>query len=329
MAGFNCGKPQSKPSMVKSIPFRPPKAVLPVSPVKHFATVSRSFAPVLLLLALAGACSQPAETGEDSRIAAGPKSGTLLLHGGGSQSGVIAERFVELAGGASARLVVIPTAASEIRTSSGVIYNPDLPLESPAGQQYYQDLLRIFGVQKLTVLHTRDRRTADAEEFVAPLRTSTGVWLGPGNAGRLANAYLDTRVHRELANVLARGGVIGGSSAGAIILGSYIVRGRPDKPLLMAKGHERGFGFLKNVAVDPHLLTAQREAELVNVVDAYPHLLGIGIDEETAVEIHGDEAQVIGKSKVAVYDNQKHGATWYYTLEPGSRFNLRSRSVSR
>jgi cyanophycinase len=70
--------------------------------------------------------------------------------------------------------------------------------------------------------------------------------------GRLAATYVGTET-KELERLLERGGVICGSSAGAIIQGSFIVRGIPGKPVLMARGHERGFGFLKKVAVDPHL----------------------------------------------------------------------------
>lgn len=66
-------------------------------------------------------------------------------------------------------------------------------------------------------MHTRDRRVANSKEFGAPLQTASGVWLGAGNAGRLAQAYLGTLTERELRGLLARGGVIGGSSAGAII----------------------------------------------------------------------------------------------------------------
>jgi len=162
---------------------------------------------------------------------------------------------------------------------------------------------------------------------VGPLRRADGVWLGAGNAGRLAAAYLDTLTLRELWAVLDRGGVIGGESAGAIIQGSYTVRGRPDKPLLMAKGHERGFGFLKNVAVNPHLIAARREEQLIDVLDAHPELLGIGIDADAGIVVQGDSFEVIGESKVAIYDNRKHDGAWYYWLTPGDRFDLRARSA--
>ena len=188
-------------------------------------------------------------------------------------------------------------------------------------------MAKFFGVKRITLLHTRNRGTANSEEFIAPLKTANGVWLSAGNAGRLADAYLNTLTQKAIEAVLQRGGVVGGNSAGSIIQGSYTVRGRPDKPLLMAKGHERGFGWLKNVAVNPHLTEAKRDAELVNVIDAHPELLGIGLDEKAAIVVHGDRFEVIGEGRVAIYDNQKHGGNWYYWLKPGDTFDLRTRTV--
>ena len=79
-------------------------------------------------------------------------------------------------------------------------------------------------MRHVTVLHTRDRAEADTETFVAPLKTARGVWFGGGRQWRLVDAYLGTRTQRELEAVLARDGVIGGSSSGATIQGSYLVR---------------------------------------------------------------------------------------------------------
>ena len=259
----------------------------------------------------------------------GPEKGILLLTGGGMGKSVL-DRFVSLAGGPDASFVYIPTASSGIKLDSGFIYiPPDSDAPAANTSEFEAELCKLFGVRHMTVVHTRNRETANSEKFVEPLRKATGVWLSQGNAGRLANAFLDTLTQRVIHDVLDRGGVVGGNSAGAIIQGSYVVRGRPDKPLLMAKGHERGFGFLKHVAIDPHLTEAKRDAELVNVVDAYPDLLGIGIDEKAAILVRGDRFEVIGEGRVAVYDNQKHGGDWYYWLSPGDLFDLRRRSVEK
>lgn len=260
-----------------------------------------------------------------AHTASGPVRGTLILTGGDQETAL--KEFVELAGGPDANIVYIPTAASSLRLPSGLIWewlnNDELPANTP---EFKAELCKMFGIKNITILHTRNRKTANSEDFVKPLRSAKGVWISGGNAGRLSQAYLDTLTQRELQAVLERGGVIGGNSAGAIIQGSYTVRGNPNKPILMAKGSERGFAFLTGVAVNPHLSEAMRQNELVTVIDVHPKLLGIGIDEKAAIVVTGDRFKVIGNGRVAIYDNTKHGNNWYYWLETGQEFNLRTRS---
>ena len=260
-----------------------------------------------------------------AQTTSGPPKGTLILTGGDQETAL--KEFVELAGGPNANIVYIPTAASSLRLPSGLIwewlYTDELPANTP---EFKAELCKMFGVTNITILHTRNRKVADSEEFVKPLRNAQGVWISGGNAGRLARAFLDTLTQREIEAVLKRGGVVGGNSAGAIIQGSYTIRGNPEKPVLMVKGSERGFAFLPNVAVNPHLSEAMRQNELVTIIDAHPKLLGIGIDEKAAIVVTGDRFRVIGKGRVAIYDNQKHGNNWYYWLEVGDVFNLRTRS---
>jgi len=263
-----------------------------------------------------------------SQTSSGPTRGSLVVSGGDPEAGL--SEFVSLAGGPDASFVYIPTAASSIRLPSGFIWDPPdadvMPANTP---EFIQELCKLFGVKHITLLHTRSRTTANSEPFIEPLKKANGVWLSSGNPGRLSNAYLDTRTHRELNGVLQRGGVVGGNSAGAIIQGSYIVRGNPNKPVLMVKGHERGFAFLKNVAINPHLSEEKRQSELVTVLDANPQLLGIGIDEKVAIIVKGNRFEIIGQGRIAIYDNIKHGGSWYYWLKPGDVFNLRTRSQEK
>jgi cyanophycinase len=252
----------------------------------------------------------------------GPPRGTLIIDGGGGTN-LVKNRFIAMAGGRDAHIVVIPTGASALRFGPrNTVLNPDWSGERAEWAAYKTDLTNWLGTEHITVLHTRDRAIADSAEFIEPLRSATGVFLGTGNAGRIAQAYLGTRTQQELQAVLDRGGVVFGSSAGSIILGSFIVRGWPEKPLLMAPGHDRGFGFLRNVAIDPHLTEAKRDYELINVVDAHPDILGIGIDEGAALVVQGNNFEVIGTGKVAIYDNRPHPGAWYYWLNPGDRFDL-------
>lgn len=275
----------------------------------------RTIAGAILATTLVACSSRaPAQVVPSGDPAVGPASGALIVAGGGRLGNDIIGRFVELAGGADARIVIIPTAGEQDTF--------------PATWSGY-DSFRELGVTDLTVLHTREPATADDESFAAPLRRATGVWIPGGRQWRLADVYLGTRTLHELWEVLARGGVIGGTSAGASIQPTYMVRGAPEgNHIMMAEGHERGFGFLRDVAVDQHLLTRNRQNDLLSVIERYPTLLGIGIDEGTAILVRGDRAEVIGRSRVAFYNTNDAGDARYYFLEAGDAFDLAARRTA-
>ena len=242
-----------------------------------------------------------------------PERGSLVVVGGGRIGPEVLGRFLELAGGKDAPIVVIPTAGEDsVYTQTCTCLN----------------VLRNAGATNLKVLHTKDPKVADSEAFVEPLRNARGVWFPGGRQWRLADAYLRTRTERELRAVLERGGVIGGTSAGASIQASYLVRGAPEgNRIMMAPGHEEGFGYLKNVAVDQHVLARNRLNDLPAVLARYPELLGIGIDEGTAIVVRSDTAEVVGPSKVFIYgsrDGTDEGKP-YLTLVPGTRYDLKAR----
>ncbi len=253
----------------------------------------------VLLLALflaAGACasgyaseaSQNAHADPDSVPQVGPENGALVLAGGGELAPEVWDAFLELAGGDSARIVLIPTAAAE----------EDLEDRLPTAER-----LRNAGAREVTVLHTRDREEADAPDFSAPLENATGVWISGGRQWRLVDAYLHTRTHRKLYELLTRGGVVGGNSAGASILASFLARGDPEtNDILIAPEYQEGFGFLAGAAVDQHLLARNRQDDLWELIYQHPELLGVGIDEGTAAVVQGNRAEVVGPSGVAFYN---------------------------
>ena len=246
----------------------------------------------------------------------GPSNGSLVIVGGAMRDPGIMERFLDLAGGKDAPIVVIPTAGGD-----------------DDYDQFYQGLnaWRDQGATNLTVLHTKDRSKADSDEFVRPIREASGVWFPGGRQWHLADSYLDTQTERELRNLLDRGGVIGGSSAGATIQGSYLVRGDTRTNEIMMGDHVEGFGFLSNSAIDQHLLRRNRQFDLVEVIEAHPELLGIGIDENTAIVVTANEFEVIGDSYVAIFDNERmigeHG--FFFFLSAGDRFDLVTREARR
>lgn len=246
----------------------------------------------------------------------GPKRGTLVIVGGALEDSFIYARFLELAGGPNAPLVIIPTAGE------GDLYD-----------EFYSGVadFRKAGFEDVTVLHTRDRNVANSDEFVSGIRRARAVWFPGGRQWRLADAYLDTRTELELHALLDRGGVIGGTSAGATIQGSYLVRGDTKNNAILMGDHVEGFGFLKNVAIDQHLLARNRHFDLIPVVQKHPHLLGIGLDEDTAIVVTRDQFEVVGKSVVAIYDNGRtlpNGGRFYF-LRPGDSYDLKTRQARR
>jgi cyanophycinase len=232
--------------------------------------------------------------------------GTLVAMGGGNGSPEIFEIWKSLGGGSNAHVVLIPTANNPDDNVTPVI----------------NGLKQLFGVQDVVVLDTKDRAKANSDEFVAPLKKATFVFIDGGRQWRLADAYLGTKVVSELQNVLKRGGVVAGSSAGASILGSYLVRGDPKgAEIVMSKGHEEGFGLLPYSAIDQHISERGREHDLEPVIAVHPELLGIGIDPDTIVVVHKEQFEVIGKGKVFI----TIAGQPVYSIPSGSRFDLRKR----
>ncbi len=246
----------------------------------------------------------------------GPANGSLVIVGGALKDQTILKRFLDLAGGADVPIVVIPTAGGK-----------------DTYDQYWRGLKKFkeVGATHLTVLHTYDSKATGIDEFAQPINEARGVWFSGGRQWRLADSYLNTKVHEALRALLDRGGVIGGSSAGATIQGSYLARGDTETNTIMMGDHEEGLSFLKNVAIDQHLLKRNRQFDLIEIIEAKPELLGIGLDENTAIVITGDEFEVIGQSYVAIYDHNSmldSGGKFYF-LSPGDWFNLKTREASR
>ncbi|HUN50238.1 MAG TPA: cyanophycinase [Candidatus Sulfotelmatobacter sp.] len=180
----------------------------------------------------------------------------------------------------------------------------------------------------VSILHTRDRRIANAAAFTAVLDRADAVWFGGGRQWRIADAYLGTRTEAALRGVFARGGVIGGTSAGASMLASYLVRGAPEGNwIVSAAGHEQGFGLLAGVAVDQHVDRYHREDDLDPLLRSHTELLGIGLDEATGIVVTGATATVVGRGRVLVHDGRTHDGRPYAILRDGDQFSLAPRGT--
>lgn len=241
--------------------------------------------------------------------------GSLVIVGGGGMPAGLVQRFIELAGGPAAPLVVVPCMEQEVVLTDSFV-----------------ETLRRAGARDVVLLHTKDRRKAHCdEEFLAPLQRARGVWFGGGRQWNLVDSYQNTTAHKLMHEVLERGGVIGGSSAGASIQGDYMPRGNPlGNREIMAEGYERGLGFLTGVAIDQHFAQRDRFADMTSLIQTHPQLLGIGIDEGTALIVRESRAEVVSKGNVAFYDSRRQDTDDdkdYLSVGAGRTFDLKVRRV--
>jgi cyanophycinase len=289
----------------------------------HLAGLTATWALVGLALA-AGAGAQPA-----------PK-GHLVIIGGGDRPATVMETFARLAGGASGKVLVFPQASSL----------PD------AGATAKAELEKL-GVGRVEVLAV-DREGAETDETLARADRATGVYFGGGDQTRLTAALRGSRLERRLKDLYMAGAVIGGTSAGAAVMSAVMITGDERRPLSKDEAWQTveadnvvtdaGFGFVDGVIVDQHFVRRKRHNRLISLVLERPSLIGLAIDESTAVWVKpgATEFEVIGEGPVLVFDASSATVTRdasgpglrgadlrLHVLRPGARYDLRARRVTR
>jgi cyanophycinase len=268
------------------------KVVISLGAVGYKPSVTRPIGPgdeadLLALSRTAIARVDPRYSFDDEKVEPKLGHGTLIFAGGGTVPDEAAERFIEAAGGPDATIVVVTTANGD-----------RLSLESSAVAW-----LAAAGAKDVHLVHPRTRSDAEAPALLALLKKAGGVWFTGGRQWRLVDALENTPAEKEFHEVLARGGVVGGSAGGASMMADYLVRGGPMTNLdIMAEGYEEGFGFLRGIAVDPFFTQRKRYADMARLKRAHPHLVGLGIDEGTALVVTEQSLEVLGENKVVVYD---------------------------
>ncbi|MEO8623229.1 MAG: Type 1 glutamine amidotransferase-like domain-containing protein [bacterium] len=261
-------------------------------------------------------CSRATQASADGSPKVGPPRGTVIVVGGGVVGPEIVSQFIAAAGGPDALIIDVPTAGGDTAY--------------PANWRG-ANFLKAGGAKNVVILHTNDKKTANTEQFAAVLAKAGGVWFEGGRQWHLVDSYAGTKTEQGFHDVLARGGVVGGSSAGASILSSYMLRGaREGNETIMAPGYEVGFGFLRGVAIDQHVVARERLRDLADsLIPRRPELLGISEDEGTAWVVRGDIADIIGRNKAFVYGgaDRPDAKKPFLTLFPGDRYNLATRHV--
>jgi cyanophycinase len=220
----------------------------------------------------------------------GPSTPRLVIIGGAEDktgSCTILREYVARAGGPKARIAVIPVASEE-------------PAE--AGEQY-RELFTRFGVERVDVLDVRGREDARRAESVELIERASSVFFTGGSQARIVQLIggtpLDTALHRRVEH----GMLLAGTSAGAAMMSAtMILEGESSSPRSALVSVGSGMEFLSGVIIDQHFGQRGRIHRLLAVVAQFPHCLGIGIDEDTALFVQGHRAQVIGNGSVTILD---------------------------
>ena len=243
------------------------------------------------------------------------KAGTLVIVGGGATPREAVDQFLTAAGGKDASIIVVSNALGD----------------EPPEEQKVCGWLTAAGASNVHQFHARDKQDLASPGLQAQLQVAKGVWFTGGRQWRLVDAYLDTPIQSLFHSVLSRGGVIGGTSAGATIQGDYLVRGNPlGNTDMMTEGYERGFGFLPGVAIDQHFTQRARFDDMTGLKKAFPQLIGLGIDEATALIVRGTTMEVVGKSQVAVFDRQPNDPDTdpeYEVVKAGQKYDFKQRRL--
>ena len=274
----------------------------------------RRFAAVLLATTFVLGCA----SGAPSRVSEPASLGSLLIVGGGPIPDAVLERFVALAGGPGrARIVLYPMASES----------------TDAGVELAQDFEKLGATARRQVL---TRTEADSDAAVAAVSDATGIWFGGGDQAKLTAVLLGTRVEAAISGRYRAGAVVGGTSAGAAVMSTPMITGderhpggsRPpaadssDAWMTIARDNvvtASGFGLLPGTIVDQHFVRRRRNNRLLSLVLENPQLIGVGIDESTALEVRPDGTwKVLGDSVAVVFDARKAALTKAGSGPPGA-----------
>ena len=259
------------------------------------------------------------------------RRGVLMPIGGAEDKfddKLILATFAQLAGGKAARVVIVPTASS-IET---------------AGLRYKAIFLGME-VESAEVVYIGSRDDANSEHVIDHVKDATGIFLTGGNQMRLSAMIGGTRFEQVVRDANERGVIVAGTSAGASILSAHMVAlgASGGTPKLRMAQMVAGFGLISNVIIDQHFRQRDRIGRLLSLVASNPGLLGLGIDEDTAVIIdeHG-VIEVIGRHSVTIVDGSEIFSDIFqvkaygeitvsnarlHLLTPGRRFDMRTRSL--
>ncbi len=255
---------------------------------------------MLRFFRLAAVLALTAGTGAGTVLA----RGNLVLNGGGGRPREVMEKFIELAGGREAAIVIVPTASAEADT----------------GSYYVGQFADVYGCTDVTALEIHSREDAARADYAELARGAGGIFFTGGDQRRIIEALQGTPTGEAIAAAFAAGAAVGGSSAGTACQSPLMITGEGDFEVIEGGNVElwHGLGLFPGVIVDQHFIARKRENRLFSVVLEHPELLGVGVDEATAVWVKPDDTfEVLGNGWVMVID-ASHAAVTRSVAEDGS-----------
>ena len=214
---------------------------------------------------------------------------------GGAQTKEITQKFVELAGGKDARILIIPNASSN---------------KVRSGENQKNEFVEL-GAKAEYIIFSKEN--ADDPSNLEKLSWANAVYFTGGDQSLLTKDLLGTKLLEKIYELHNKGGLVGGSSAGAAVMSEIMITGNELKNkdtvqsfISIQKGNieiSKGFGFVKNAIVDQHFIKRKRHNRLITLMCEHPNLLGIAIDEATAIILNPDDTfEVFGENQVIVFD---------------------------
>lgn len=232
--------------------------------------------------------------------------GNLVIIGGSEDKEkdcFILKQVVQLAGGSAARMAVLTTASLK---------------PEQVGKEYIE-VFKKLGLKEVSIFNISDRRKACDSEIIKKLKESTGIFFTGGDQLRITGTLGGTELEKSLYDLYRQGVVIAGTSAGASVMSDTMIVGgyNDDTPQVTSLSMAPGLGFLKEVVIDQHFAQRGRTGRLLSVIAHNPYILGIGIDEDTAIVVRSDgHLEVIGSNSATVLDGKNIGYSNVSELEP-------------
>jgi cyanophycinase len=219
-----------------------------------------------------------------------PQGLLVIIGGAEDREGdcTVLREFVRAAGGVKARIAVMTAATS-------------LPKE--VGDDYIRIFERL-GAESVDVVHTERQEDSEREASIRKVEQATGIFFTGGDQSRIVDFIKGTSLHQVIHQRHEAGAVIGGTSAGAAMMPDEMIVGGASvsNPSVDAVSMSPGMGFLPGIVIDQHFAQRGRLGRLLAALVLQPAALGLGIDEDTAIVVSGDEFRVIGSGAITVVD---------------------------